>query len=258
MEFSERKFRSLSKEAQAKKLADTLSRLLQAPGDTWKETLRNYNDASRWAGHSDQCLAPSTLKVSLLKESYFFWRELTGLGPEKALLSLPEEKDRPEALEPSIPWDVWLPSLRSAHNVGSIFRTADCLGIQNILISGYTPSPEHKGVAASAMGSQNWMPWKRWETAEDFLKENNKPLIAIELSEKACSLEEFEWPDEGVIVLGNEEAGISMEILDECAHHIQIPMFGRKGSMNVSNAFAITLWELRRKLTLNKQPKQEK
>lgn len=246
MQFSETKFRTLSPESRAKKCADFLHALLDQPGENWKAKIRHYNELCRWQNRSELCLSPDTMKASLLLDAYKSWRELAGLGPEQSVLSLPVEYDRSENLAQAEPWWVWLHNIRSAHNAGSILRTADCLGWAGLHLSGYTPPPTHAGFRSASMGAEKWVETRAWDSPQVFLEQNTLPIYALELVPESVAIQEFQWPEAGVLLLGNEELGVSPALLEHCAGVIQIPLFGRKGSLNVSQAFAIAAWEMRR------------
>lgn len=246
MQFSETKFRALSVESKAKKCADFLRLLLDQPGPEWKAKIRHYNELCRWQNRGELCLSPDTMKASLILDAYRSWRELAGLGPESAVLSLPIEYDRPDALANSLPWRVWMHNIRSAHNVGSILRTADCLGWEGAILSGYSPGPEHKGVKSAAMGAEAWVQSTRVEEPMSVFGQADLPVYALELVPHSVSIEQFEWPSRGILLLGNEELGVAPAMIEKCAGVLQIPLFGRKGSLNVAQAFAISAWELQR------------
>lgn len=246
MQFSENKFRALDSQAKAKKCADFLRRLLECPGPEWKARIRHYNELCRWQNRGDLCLSPDTLKASLILDAYRSWRDLTGLGPESAVLSLPMEFDRDQAKHQALPWRVWLHNIRSAQNAGSILRTADCLGWEGLYLSGYTPGAEHKGFKSAAMGAESWVDAARLEDPMSLFESGADPVYALELVPESVSIEQFQWPRRGVLLLGNEELGVSPAMVEKCAGVIQIPLFGRKGSLNVAQAFAIAAWELQR------------
>jgi tRNA G18 (ribose-2'-O)-methylase SpoU len=149
-----------------------------------------------------------------------------------------------------------LPDIRSLHNVGSIFRTADAAGVSRILITGYTPCPTdafgraRKEIAKTALGAELSIPWeyiKQTKKAISKLKEEGYRIIALEQDKKSKG-----YRDEGVIrhatsssvalVLGNEVEGVSRSILKECDDIVEIPMRGKKESLNVSVALGIALF----------------
>jgi tRNA G18 (ribose-2'-O)-methylase SpoU len=150
--------------------------------------------------------------------------------------------DREEA-DPYLPIDIYLDHIRSAHNVGSIFRTVEAMRLGTIYLSDQTPTPEHKQVRDAGMGACEWVPWQRGMS-------QRRPIIALETVEGATPLAKFDFPETFTLVVGNEEYGVSEEVLERADHVIEIPLFGRKNSLNVANAFAIIAAEIRRQKEL--------
>ncbi len=153
---------------------------------------------------------------------------------------------------------VILDNLRSVHNVGSIFRTANACGIEKIFLCGITPTPlDKKGnkrsdFAKVALGAEESIEWEYVEdtlTLVKKLKEEGCYVIAIEQDEKAIDYKEINlsrtFLDRGtVFILGPEVDGIKKEILDECDMIAEIPMLGTKESLNVTIAFGIALYRI--------------
>ncbi len=142
--------------------------------------------------------------------------------------------------EPHLPIDIYLDHLRSAHNVGSIFRTVEALRLGKIYLSEQTPTPDQKQVHDTALGACEWVEWVQGPP-------QRRPIIAVETAEGATPLAEFSFPDSFTLVVGNEEYGCSEEMLAAADHVIEIPLFGRKNSLNVANAFAIVAARIREK-----------
>lgn len=157
---------------------------------------------------------------------------------------------------------VILHSIRSAHNVGSIFRTADAAGVDKIYLCGYTPTPEtsDKGQAISkisktALGAEKTVAWEQykqtWRLLEK-LKKDGVKIVALEQDKKAIDYRKFKIPLRNgvpewsslVLVLGNEVDGLSKEILKYADKIIAIPMYGQKESLNVSVAAGIALFKI--------------
>ena len=156
--------------------------------------------------------------------------------------------DRTESVLPTIPYGVLVHNLRSAFNVGSIFRTVDCLGLSAVHLSGYTPDISHAMLKSAARGTEKWVESKRWNSPLEcirFARENGYAIIALETGEGSVPIQNVEWPKNALILLGNEELGIAPELLNECSLRVEIPMAGRKASMNVANAFAILAYAIR-------------
>ena len=141
---------------------------------------------------------------------------------------------------PYLSIDIYLDHIRSAHNVGSIFRTVEALRLGKIFLSEQTPTPDHKQVRDAGMGACEWVEWAVG-------KPERRPLIVLETADSAVPLADFTFPESFALVMGNEEYGCSEEMLQTADHLIEIPLFGRKNSLNVANAFAIVASEIRKK-----------
>ncbi|NNK89075.1 MAG: RNA methyltransferase [Saprospiraceae bacterium] len=150
------------------------------------------------------------------------------------------------------PFIVVLDNIRSAYNVGSIFRTCDALAIEEIILTGITAKPPHKEISKSAIGATNSVAW-RYEadivSCIRELKDKGHLIIGIEQTNESISLNDYQF--EGgplkkyVIIFGNEVEGLNAELLpllDDC---IEIPQYGTKHSFNVSVCAGIVLWALR-------------
>ncbi len=147
-----------------------------------------------------------------------------------------------------MPIRVVLENIRSAYNVGSVFRSADAFLVEGILLCGYTAFPPHKEIKKTALGaddSVNWKHFKKTDEALAYLKENNYLIYAIEQAEKSKGLHQFNWNGSKLaIVFGNEVTGVEQETLLQCHGCIEIPQLGMKHSLNVSVAAGVVLWEL--------------
>jgi 23S rRNA (guanosine2251-2'-O)-methyltransferase len=153
-----------------------------------------------------------------------------------------------------LPVTVVLDSVRSMHNVGSIFRTSDGFAVEQIYLCGITAQPPHREIEKTALGatqSIDWSYFKDISEAIDQLKKDGYKIIAIEQASNSVMLNEFE-PAEGkyALIFGNEVNGVSeeaMEMIDAC---IEIPQFGTKHSFNIVVSAGIVLWDFFNKLTL--------
>jgi 23S rRNA (guanosine2251-2'-O)-methyltransferase len=147
------------------------------------------------------------------------------------------------------PLVVVLDNVRSTHNVGSVFRTADAFLISGIWLCGYTPRPPHRDIHKTALGATETVEWKYAENtvaAIQALKQEGYKIFAVEQVEKSIPLHEFssEKPVKMVVVFGNELTGVDPEVLKLCDGSIEIPQFGMKHSLNISVAAGIVLWEI--------------
>lgn len=151
------------------------------------------------------------------------------------------------------PITIVLDNVRSMHNVGSAFRTADGFAIEQILLCGITAKPPHREIEKTALGatqSVDWTHYKETTEALQHLKEQGYKIFAIEQAENSTSLEQFEIStnDKYAFVFGNEVHGVDeevMQIVDGC---IEIPQFGTKHSFNVSVTIGIVLWDILKKI----------
>ena len=148
-----------------------------------------------------------------------------------------------------------LPDIRSAINIGAIFRTADAVGIDKVYLTGFTPRPTdkfgriQKDIAKSALGAEGWIPWEYVDNLEKLilkLKKEGFEIIAIEQDEKAIDYRKVKIKDKTVIILGGEVLGLSHKILNKCDVIAEIPMHGKKESLNVSVACGIALFRILR------------
>ncbi len=148
-----------------------------------------------------------------------------------------------------------LPNIRSAINVGAIFRTADAVGISKIYLTGYTPRPTdkfgrvQKDIAKSALGAETWVDWEYRKTLVPLinsLKKKNYEIIAVEQDRKAVDYRKIKVPNECVFILGPEVFGLDRKILDKCDKIVYIPMYGKKESLNVSVACGVALFRMLR------------
>ncbi|MEO8712748.1 MAG: RNA methyltransferase, partial [Parafilimonas sp.] len=148
---------------------------------------------------------------------------------------------------------VLLDNIRSAYNVGSIFRTADAFLIECIFICGYTPPPTHRSVHKTALGAVDTVDWMHFENIADAinqLKENNYGVYAIEQAEESIKLDTFSISSSQkmAVVFGNEVTGVQDAAMQQCDGCIEIPQHGMKHSLNVSVAAGIVLWKLSEEL----------
>ncbi len=144
---------------------------------------------------------------------------------------------------------VVLDNIRSMHNVGSVFRTADGFLVEAIFLCGITPQPPHRDINKTALGATDSVDWMYFTTTTEAviqLKQNGYRVYAVEQTEGSTSLEHFATNDEDkiAVVFGNEVEGVGNEVLPLTDGSIEIPQQGMKHSLNVSVAAGIVLWEL--------------
>ncbi|MES2023490.1 MAG: TrmH family RNA methyltransferase [Patescibacteria group bacterium] len=146
-----------------------------------------------------------------------------------------------------------LNDIRSVENVGAMFRTADAAGIEKIYLVGVTPAPidrfgrKRNDLAKSALGAEEFV---KWEQAEDIfsllekLKKENFKIIAIEQDEKSIDYKDIKIGEKNAFLMGTEVSGIPKEVLEKCDLIAEIPMLGKKESLNVSVALGVALFRM--------------
>ncbi|OGF65404.1 hypothetical protein A2Z53_01765 [Candidatus Giovannonibacteria bacterium RIFCSPHIGHO2_02_42_15] len=146
-----------------------------------------------------------------------------------------------------------LHNIRSLYNVGSIFRTADAAGVSKIFLTGYTPSPRdvfgnfRKEISKTALGAEKYMPWQKMSDIGGLTEELNGKkvqIVALEQSEKSIDYRKFRPRFPIALILGNEVRGISPALLKKCDKIIEIPMRGRKESLNVAVSAGVALFRI--------------
>lgn len=182
--------------------------------------------------------------LEFIADEYHFWLQEQGkrLQEEDFLPAVPwGDQLTEQAWVASYDYWVALDGLRSAFNLGSICRLVDGLGFQGIITSGITPSLTHPKVKKTSLGAETWIPEERTEDLVSHLRQKQSQgyaLIGLERAEGSIPLQDFTWPDKAVILLGNEEYGLSQDFLELADHLVNLPMQGRKNSLNVATAFA--------------------
>lgn len=138
-------------------------------------------------------------------------------------------------------------NIRSAFNVGSIFRTSDAAGVSQIILSGYCPHPPHPHLLKVSLGAEKVIPYEKcnqtWRKIID-LKKLGYQIIALEKTKQAKNIFNFKPKFPLVLILGNEKKGLSSKILKYCDEVVFIPMRGYKESLNVSVAYGIAIYQL--------------
>ena len=155
----------------------------------------------------------------------------------------------PIAGGPPLPLTVVVDCLRSAFNLGGIFRTAECLGVARIWLCGYTADPSHAQVAQAAMGAEALVPWQVWPRVTDALealRAEGVVRVALETVRDAPDPADYPWTFPCALVLGNERFGLDAATLAQVDGVARIPVHGRKNSLNVAAAFAVCGYAVRR------------
>lgn len=141
-----------------------------------------------------------------------------------------------------------LDDIRSMHNVGSVFRTADAFAVEAIYLCGFTPTPPHRDIHKTALGATESVSWQYFEKLEEGVaaaKEKGYRVAAVEQVHESIYLNESTYPKSQLaLVFGNEVSGVNKEILPVMDYCIEIPQWGAKHSLNISVSVGVVLWEL--------------
>jgi len=161
---------------------------------------------------------------------------------ELGRLQVTEFKDAPKT-----PVVLVLDNVRSLHNVGSVFRSADAFRVEKIYLCGITATPPHKDIRKTALGATESVAWaysSETTTLLDTLRDTYQ-VWAVEQTQGSVSLDEFQ-PETGkpyAFVLGHEVKGVAQEVIDKCQGVVEIPQLGTKHSLNISVAAGVVLWD---------------
>jgi 23S rRNA (guanosine2251-2'-O)-methyltransferase len=142
-----------------------------------------------------------------------------------------------------------LENIRSAYNVGSVFRTADAFLLEAIYITGYTCIPPHKEIKKTALGAEETVEWKHFTDAMQaiaVLKQNGYKVYAVEQAINSISLEKLAaaTDEKLAFIFGNEVTGVEQTTIEQCDGCIEIPQLGMKHSLNIATAAGVVLWEI--------------
>lgn len=143
---------------------------------------------------------------------------------------------------------VVLENIRSAYNVGSVFRTADAFLLEEVILVGYCAIPPHKEIAKTALGAEHAVNWKHFKTSGEailYLKDIGYQVLGIEQTNESIPLQDLKnrAAKRVAYIFGNEVTGVEHSTLEMCDGCIEIPQFGTKHSLNISVAAGIVLWE---------------
>lgn len=152
-----------------------------------------------------------------------------------------------------LPVVIVLDNIRSQHNIGSIFRTADAFRISELHLCGITATPPHREIHKTALGATESVSWKYFTSTMDSIRELRYAgftICAVEQTSDSISLDRF-YPAENeriALIFGNEVHGIDENVINEAALCFEIPQFGTKHSLNIAVAAGIVIWDLFRKI----------
>lgn len=153
-------------------------------------------------------------------------------------------------------------NVRSTHNVGSFLRTADCLGIEKVYMTGYTPYPQQPGdprlphvhkrlntqIAKTSLGAETTVAWEYSEDVAktiDYHRDAGYRITCLEQVQGSTLLPQYKPSEKEVLIVGNEVDGVPSDVIKLCDEAIEIPQYGQKESFNVAQAAAIALYSLR-------------
>ena len=153
--------------------------------------------------------------------------------------------------EKKTPLVVVLDNVRSLHNVGSVFRTADAFLVEAVYLCGITCTPPHAEIHKTALGAENTVTWKHYEDTHQAvadLKAQGYTVFAIEQAVGSTLLPDLQLDKSKkyAVILGNEVKGVQQTVVDVCDGCIEIPQFGTKHSLNVSVTGGIIIWEFQK------------
>lgn len=233
----------------------------------WKEALERlervelvwHDQAARQAGiascrqwFATQERHPRLVKLARLLEPDIcrsqFWCVLVPVEREVARRKITDmeildaDLPRETPLAPHMPLTVVVDSVRSAFNMGGIFRNAECFRVSEVVLCGYTPLPDQPRLRKSALGTEQLVAWRHAEQARQVILELQAAgvvCLALETVKGAEDVDDFVWPFPCALVLGNERFGIDPALIALCDHKVCITLHGRKNSLNVATALAL-------------------
>ena len=160
-----------------------------------------------------------------------------------------------------LPLIVVLDDVRSLYNVGSVFRSADAFRVEAIYLCGITATPPHPEIHKTALGGEDSVDWRYFETAEEAVEQLHRDgyfVYSIEQVQGSTKLQDLKLDDsqapmtsKTAIIFGNEVKGVKQSVVDMSDGCLEIPQFGTKHSLNVSVTAGIVIWEFARQLLLN-------
>ena len=142
-----------------------------------------------------------------------------------------------------------LENVRSAYNVGSVFRTADAFLLEAVYLTGYTAVPPHKEIKKTALGAEETVDFKYFKTTSEAIKELKELGYKVFAAEQVVNSQQlheaaFNFDEKLAIIFGNEVSGVEAFTIKECDGCIEIPQFGTKHSLNIATAAGVVLWEI--------------
>jgi tRNA G18 (ribose-2'-O)-methylase SpoU len=235
MDFTQKKFLSLSPKGQHKKAGELLADLFSKK----TKSLSTYRKMEDW-------LSLPSINLNEHEEvscRYHLHLEKASLCKREHSLLHIKKEDSPSNT-PFLPIHIYLCSLRSAFNVGSILRTTEAFRLGTIHFCPKTPTTDNPKVQKASMGTYSLVPCESSD-----LSTLPKPWIALETATPSTSPHSYDFPEVFTLILGNEEFGVPKEILRQCDVILEIPLQGSKNSLNVASAFSIVASCIRKGLS---------
>ncbi len=216
--------------------------------------LSNNPEVSRLSGNADHLFPAMSLRhflnflipVERLLDRSLRDDDILVMTEDKLLISVGDHAQKIVTKRPLV---FVLHNLRSAFNVGSLFRLAETLAVSEIHLAGYTPGPDSEGVRKTAMGTEALVGSKHFQTIDHslaVLREQGYQLVALETATSSLSLYTSPLPTKVAFVVGNERFGLDYQVLDHCDEVRHIPLLGQKNSLNVSSALSAAAFEWHR------------
>ncbi|MEX0994978.1 MAG: TrmH family RNA methyltransferase [Balneolaceae bacterium] len=166
----------------------------------------------------------------------------------KEILSINQKRDSPLKSD----FILWAHNIRSLHNVGALFRSSDSFGISELLLSGFTPVPPRPEISKTALGAEEYVPWRFIHSCQNEskkLKNTGYTIFGLEQTHTSELLTEMKvYTNKNCLILGNEVTGLDDNLLPLIDRFVEIPQFGEKHSLNVSVAAGIALYAFLSKL----------
>ncbi len=236
---SQSKFLKLSGRGRHKLLS--LMALMSLESGDVELFLRKYEELHSWS-ELDRYEPPEWLSVSEALQNYHdFHSDLASIKPPVRSEQIPWQA--------TFPVEIVMDQVRSVYNVGSVIRMIDNFGFKRLVHSTPTLSLNHPRLKRSAMGCQNWIPVKYEKDLYQYLENLNIPLIGIEATDDALTVQEWNPPEQCSLLVGNETYGIAEALLKLCSQKVFVPMHGFKKSMNVTHALAVVSAKLLEKIS---------
>jgi 23S rRNA (guanosine2251-2'-O)-methyltransferase len=145
------------------------------------------------------------------------------------------------------PFVIVLDNIRSALNVGAIFRTCDGAGVSKLYLCGITPYPPHNRIPKTALGASEYVEWERFPNTIELLqklKEEGYTLVSVEQTPNSKPYFEVEYPEKTALIFGHEISGVNDEVVNLSDIQVEVPMFGQKNSLNVATTAGILSYHL--------------